>query len=264
MNIFLFGLIALFITFGATFLYSCFLAKFKNIDKETSYPCILIFTAIFCGIFIVAHNWYAPCSDAENKIEAKYQSGLNSLNNEIENYVKTQYTSKFEKAYKSENCFADFEEIIRLKRIQDNLKNNVLHEIKFSDICLKRDAWKQEREYCFCKCEALSILEKNIATLKKELRAKPEIDAIYEQAKNDAVVLSLKKKMFDLGKWREKERNDVVKKREFWTLQNFGLAHVGISIILFIGLFIHNKLSDRAEKNRIRKRKIEEFVDSLK
>lgn len=260
MNTSLFALIAFLITFGATFLYSCFLAKFKNIDKEDSYPCILFFTALFCVIFIVAHDQYATSSDAENNIEAKYQNRLNSLNNEIENHIKTQFSSEFEKAYKNENCLVDFEESIRLKRIQDNLKNNVLHEVKFSDICLKRDAWKQEREYCFCKCEALSILEKNIATIEKELRAKPEIEAIYRRAENDAVVLSLKKKMFDLGKWREEERNDVVKKREFWSLQNFVLAHVGISIILFIGLFIHNK----AEENWIRKRKIEEFIDDLK
>ena len=262
MSIFLFALIILLITFGITFIYSCILTKFKNNDKETGYPCFFVFTALSGIIFIV----YVPNSDAENKIEAKYQNSLNSLNNEIENYIRQHYSSEFNKAYKSENCFDDFQESVRLKQMRNSIRDMLSWRvnIKFNDICLKRDALAQTNEYCFCKCEALSIVENSIATIENELRAKPEIVAIYKLAEKDVNVLNLKKKISDFSKLREEERNAVEKKREIWTIKNFILIHIGFAIFLFIILFTYNKLYTAREKNWRRKRMIEEFMDDLK
>ena len=266
MSIFLFALIILFITFGITFIYSCILTKFKNIDKEISYPCFLVFTALSGIIFIVTYNYYAPNSDAENKIEAKYQNSLNSLNNEIENYIRQHYSSEFDKAYKSENCFDDFQESVRLKQMRNTIRHMLSRRvnIKFNDICLKRDALAQTNEYCFCKWEALSIVENSIATIENELRAKPEIVAIYKLAEKDTVVLSLKKKIYDLGKLREEERNAVAKKREIWTIKNFILIHIGFAILLFIILFTYNKLHTIREKNWRRKQNVKNFIENIR
>lgn len=284
MGVFLTTFLSLLITVGAYFFHTYLFDKFKKQIrfyrkhiKEISSCCyckfirqirfgyICAFNMILFVAFSFSHcNYYSSC--VENDIEKKYQNGLNSLNNEIENYIRQQYSSEFEKAYKSENCLADFEESIRLKRNRSNIRSICSNSVyvKSEDVCLKRDAWKQDREYYFWKCEALSIVENSIATIENELRAKPEIVAIYKLAEKDVNVLNLKKKLSDLGKLREEERNEVARKREIWTMKNFILVHIGFAIFLFIILFMYNKLYTAREKNWRRKQNVKKFIKNIR
>ena len=220
MGVFLTTFLSLLIAVGASFLYTYLFDKFI---RQIGFGYICAFNMILFVVFSFSHCHYYPSSYAESNIEESYQNGLNSLNNEIENYIRQHYSSEFEKAYKSENCLADFEESIRLKRNRSNIRSICSNRVyvKSEDVCLKRDAWKQDREYYFWKREALSKVENSIATIENELRAKPEIVAIYKLAEKDVNVLNLKKKISDLGKLREEERNEVERKREIWTMKNF-------------------------------------------
>lgn len=284
MGVFLTTFLSLLIAVGASFLHTYLFDKFKKQIcfyckhiKEISSCCfckfirqirfgyICAFNMILFVAFSFSHCYYYS-SCVENDIEKKYQNGLNSLNNEIENYIRQQYSFEFEKAYKSENCLADFEESIRLKRNRSNIRSICSNRVyvKSEDVCLKRDAWKQDREYYFWKREALSIVENSIATIENELRAKPEIVAIYKLAEKDVNVLNLKKKTSDLGKLRDEERNAVAKKREIWTIKNFILIHIGFAIFLFIILFTYNKLHTVREKNWRRKQNVEKFIENIR
>lgn len=271
MGVFLTTFLSLLIAVGASFLYTYLFDKFKKQIcfyykhiRQIRFGYICAFNMILFVAFSFSHCYYSSC--AEIDIEKKYQNGLNSLNNEIENYIRQHYSSEFDKAYKSENCFDDFQESVRLKQMRNSIRHMLSRRIniKFNDICLKRDALAQSNEYCFCKWEALSIVENSIATIENELRAKPEIVAIYKLAEKDVNVLNLKKKISDLGKLREEERNEVAKKREIWTIKNFILIHIGFTIFLFIILFIYNKLHTAREKSWRRKQNVEKFIENIR
>lgn len=263
MGVFLTTFLSLLIAVGASFLYTYLFDKFI---RQIGFGYICAFNMILFVVFSFSHCHYYPSSYAESNIEESYQNSLNSLNNEIENYIRQHYSSEFDKAYKSENCFDDFQESVRLKQMRNTIRHMLSRRvnIKFNDICLKRDALAQTNEYCFCKWEALSIVENSIATIENELRAKPEIVAIYKLAEKDTVVLSLKKKIYDLGKLREEERNAVAKKREIWTIKNFILIHIGFAILLFIILFTYNKLHTIREKNWRRKQNVKNFIENIR
>lgn len=285
MGVFLTTFLSLLIAVGASFLYTylfdkvkkqiCFYCKhIKEISsccyckfiRQIRFGYICAFNMILFVVFSLSHCYYYPSSYAESNIEESYQNGLNSLNNEIENYIRQRYSSEFEKAYKSENCLADFEESIRLKRNRSNIRNSRSYKVKVKseDVCLKRDAWKQDRAYYFWQDDALAAVENSIAIIENELRAKPEIVAIYKLAEKDVNVLNLKKKISDLGKLREEELNEVARKREIWTMKNFILVHIGFAIFLFIILFMYNKLYTAREKSWRRKQNVENFIENIR